>query len=326
MTIYDIAKLADVSVATVSRVINNSSKVKDETKQHVLDIIKKNNYTPNIFARGLGLRSIQMIGIMCTDVSDTFYASAVSFLERELRKKGFNSILSCTGNRTKDKIKSLDILLEKQVDAIILIGSVFDKSVLSSNNYIVNNTPIICINGLIELPSVYSYYCDETSITEKITTDLIDKGLKDILFLFSFKSYSVIRKKTGFLSAYKNKNIRVKSLFIKQCTNFDKDISINLDEFFDNKINIDAVIAATDLVAVGVQKTFHKRGIVKPIIGFDNSLLAQCATPSITSIDNKLEDLCVTAIKDLVSLFGGSNIPSKTALQGNIVYRDSFKN
>ena len=70
MTIYDIAKACGVSIATVSRVLNNSDKVSSKTRQKVLAVIKQENYTPNPFARGLGLDSMKMIGLLCTDVAD----------------------------------------------------------------------------------------------------------------------------------------------------------------------------------------------------------------------------------------------------------------
>ena len=91
-TIYDISQVAGVSIATVSRVINNSGNVSEKTKKKVIDVINQMDYAPNIFARGLGTGSTKTIGILCADVADMYLANSVSFLERELRKKA--SILS----------------------------------------------------------------------------------------------------------------------------------------------------------------------------------------------------------------------------------------
>lgn len=78
MNIYDIAELAGVSIATVSRVVNDSPRVSEKTKQRVRAIMEENGYTPNVFARGLGLDSMKTIGIICPDVSDSYMASVVS--------------------------------------------------------------------------------------------------------------------------------------------------------------------------------------------------------------------------------------------------------
>ena len=86
MNIYDISKQAGVSIATVSRVLNGSSSVKPKTRKKVLDVIEKCGYTPNAFARGLGLDSMNSIGILCADCSDIYLAKAVYYIEGNLRE------------------------------------------------------------------------------------------------------------------------------------------------------------------------------------------------------------------------------------------------
>ena len=87
MNIYDVAKQCGVSIATVSRVLNENPNVNAQTRARVLEVIRELGYTPNVFARGLGLNSMKMIGIMCTDVSDPYYAKAVSLTEQLLRAR-----------------------------------------------------------------------------------------------------------------------------------------------------------------------------------------------------------------------------------------------
>lgn len=86
MNIYDISQKAGVSIATVSRVLNGSDKVSDKTRKKVLAVMEENSYTPNAFARSLGLNSMHTVGILCSDSSDVYQAQAIYYLERELRK------------------------------------------------------------------------------------------------------------------------------------------------------------------------------------------------------------------------------------------------
>ena len=125
MNIYDVSKKAGVSIATVSRVLNGNANVSDKTKNKVLVAMKELDYTPNIFARGLGLNTMKTIGIMCSDSSDTYLANAVYYLEQELRRHNYDSILCCTGQDSETKKKYLDLLISKRVDGIILAGSQF---------------------------------------------------------------------------------------------------------------------------------------------------------------------------------------------------------
>ena len=115
-TIYDISQIAGVSIATVSRVLNDSTKVSEKTKERVLAVIKELNYEPNVFARSLGTGSMKTIGIMCDDVSDIYMANAVSTLERELRQNGFNAVLDCTGSQYDNKKRSLKAMENRKVD------------------------------------------------------------------------------------------------------------------------------------------------------------------------------------------------------------------
>ena len=123
MNIYDIAKLSGVSIATVSRVVNGSPRVSEKTKQKVLAVMEEAEYTPNVFARGLGLNSMKTIGILCPDISDQYMAEAVSHLEKRLHEYGYDCILSCSGSAQEAREHHTKLLLSKRIDTLILVGS-----------------------------------------------------------------------------------------------------------------------------------------------------------------------------------------------------------
>ena len=137
MNIYDVSRKAGVSIATVSRVLNGSPNVSDRTRNLVLEVMDELGYTPNVFARGLGLGTIQTIGIMCSDSSDPYLAHAIYYLEQGLRGHGYDSILCCTGNSLENKQKYFDLLRSKKVDALILAGSKFIGMKPQDNDYII---------------------------------------------------------------------------------------------------------------------------------------------------------------------------------------------
>ena len=136
MTIYDISEKAGVSIATVSRVLNGSNNVSEKTKKKVLDVINQYEYTPNAFARGLGLNTMKTIGIMCADSSDPYLAKAIYYIEQKLRANGYDSILCCTGYDLDTKSSSMNLLITKKVDGIILVGSNFIYEKEDDNKYI----------------------------------------------------------------------------------------------------------------------------------------------------------------------------------------------
>lgn len=123
MNIYDIAELSGVSIATVSRVVNDSPKVSEKTKMKVRAVMEVNNYTPNVFARGLGLNSMKTVGIVCPDVSDDYMAGSVAYLEKRLRSYGYDCILYCSGYEYEDKAAAVHLILQKRIDALFLYDS-----------------------------------------------------------------------------------------------------------------------------------------------------------------------------------------------------------
>ena len=179
MNIYDVSNRAGVSIATVSRVLNGNPNVSEKTRTKVLAVMDELGYTPNIFARGLGLNTMKTIGIMCSDSSDLYLANAIYFLERELRKGGYDSILCCTGTDLETKQKYFDLLRSKRVDAIILAGSKFVELIDKDNAYLIEagkELPIMLVNGYLEGENIYSTLCDDRMAAHHAAGLLIASG------------------------------------------------------------------------------------------------------------------------------------------------------
>lgn len=330
MNIYDISQKAGVSIATVSRVINKNPNVREKTKQKVLQVIRENGYTPNVFARGLGHKSMQTVGILCTDSSDLYLAQAVYFLERELRLREYNSILCCTGYKLKDKKRSLELLLTKQTDALILIGSSFIEEKETNSQYIrdaAGKVPVMLLNGHMEAENIYSILCDDYNAIHDAVSKLLENGKKDTLFLYRALTYSGNQKRMGYEDAYKKFGLPVNKDLIQLCNGDVNHTKEFLTMLAEKGIYFDGVISVDDQLAIGAIKYAKKFHIAIPeqleIIGYNNSILGTCCEPELTTIDNKVEAICMTTTATLMSVLGGKNIPSKTMLSADLITRDT---
>lgn len=330
MNIYDIADKAGVSIATVSRVLNGSPNVSTKTKDKILRIIEEEGYTPNVFARGLGLNTMKMIGILCTDVSDIFYAKAVSVVENALRQYGYDSLLCSTGYKLGDKKKYIDLLLNKRVDAIVLIGSVFQEE--SDNSYIehaASKVPTIIINGVVDVPNTYSITCDEYQAMYNNVISLVKKGCHDILYLYDVESSSGIQKLNGYKAGLKDCGLAPSARLILQVEKNPTTINEAVINLLDKNIHFSAVLASEDLFAIKACHALMSRGYRIPedisVIGFNNSLLCECAWPKLTSVDSMVETLCNTGISVLRDVFDGKTVTHKMTLSAHLVERDTFK-
>lgn len=333
LTIYDISKKAGVSTATVSRVLNGSDKVKADTRQKILDIMKEYDYAPSAFARGMGLHSLKTIGILCADSSDLFLAKAVYYLEQELQKNGYESLLCCTGYNLDIRKNYVNLILSKKIDALILVGSNFIGSTKKENQYIKDASaqlPVMVLNAAYEHPNVYSTLCDDAGAMEEAANALLSFGIRDILYLYNSESYSGKRKLEGFCSAMEKAGVAdYKKLirFYQGETCEAGEIAYFIGQVADSGLSFHGLLASDDILAVGGVKYAQRKGLTVPrdlaVIGYNNSILTGCCTPELTSVDNCLKAQTHQLIHTLLGVLSGEEMPRKTVFSGTLVPRGS---
>lgn len=331
MNIYEISEKAGVSIATVSRVLNGSNKVSEKTRKKILMVMEENNYQPNVFARGLGLNTMNTIGILCADSSDVVLASAVYSIEQELRKRHYDALLCCTGYDVSLKEKYLKLLLSKRVDALILAGSNFVEAVPEKNHYIIEaakEVPVIILNGLLEAPNVYCAFCDDVEVMQRVTGRFLEKTEK-ILWLYRSESYGG-RSKTkgirqGFLSVGKEFPQKQAVLFNGS---IEETKQMLLKRWKEGE-RWDVILASDDELAVAAYKFSRLAGLKVPeelqIVGYNNSIPGICCEPEITSIDNHMDYLGRSAVSMLMRVLDGEQIPTRMAAYADIVVRGTTK-
>ena len=335
MTIYDISKKAGVSIATVSRVLNGSTNVKPKTRKKVMDIIEQYGYKPNAFARGLGLNSMKTIGILCADASDLYLAKALYYIEQNLRENGYNSVLCCTGYEMDSRKESLNLLLSQHVDSVVMVGSNFIMNNPEDNMYVNDaaaSVPIMLLNADYDCNNVYCTLCDDYKATQDATEKMLNAGLKNILYLYNSHSYSGLKKLAGYQSALLSHDIAVKKELL-QCfkgSNEDIDGVKNfIEKLYLKGVKFDGIIASDDFLAVGAMNFARANKIKVPtelqIIGYNNSILTHCSEPPISSIDNRLEDMCIQLVKTLIGTLSQNEMPQKTIFSGELIERGSTK-
>lgn len=328
MNIQEVAKKAGVSIATVSRVINKTAKVNEETKKRVLDAVSELGYLPNAMAKSLKTNSsLKLTGIVCTDVTDFYYARALSALERELRKRGFETLLACTGNDIEMRHKAIYGMLDKSVDAIILVGSIFAEKNPEHIKHAASLVPVFIINGIVNVPNTYSVYCDDFNAMSHCCQKLSNDGRKNILYIYDSDSYSGIQKLNGFNSSKEKLNF--KSSVVK-CEKHAlvSDTEQNITKALTENPDTDAIIASEDYLAVIAQNCVIKSGKISPkdvaVIGYNNSLMAEISNPKLTSLDNRIEEICEKAVENLALVLNGKSAPVTEAVDYKLVRRESF--
>lgn len=335
MNIYDISEKAGVSIATVSRVLNGSANVSEKTRKKVLDVMEKYGYTPNAFARGLGLNTMKTIGLLCTDSSDIYQAKAIYYIEKQLHADGYDSILCCSGFELEDKKKCLNLLLHKKVDALILIGSSFVYDTEEENQYIVDagaQVPVMLLNAALDAPNVYGVLTDDHRSVYEATAKLANEGIKEILYFYNSNSYSGKKKLSGYRSAVDSLGLSKDERLLQFYGKDHEDIpgmAEHLLKLKEEGLSFGGIITSDDELALGAVKFAKRAGLKVPgelsVIGYNNSVLAICSDPELTSIDIRLEKLCQHLTASLMHALEGEELPNKSVFSGELVERETTR-
>lgn len=332
MTIYDIAKAAHVSTATVSRVINGSPNVNSATREAVLAVINQYGYQPSAIARGLSRKSMNMIGILVADCQSIYLSQAVHYLESFLKDKEFGTLLCCTGYTYEGKKNRVNFLLSKNVDAIVLVGSGYVYREDEKCDYIreaANKVPVILINAFLQHPNIYCYACDDRKAVYEATEWLYRTGSENVLFLYNQETYSGICKLAGFHEAarYYGKDWQKYSVLYPTGVHSVYSIANFLNELNKKGILFDAVITAEDYLAVGCVKYAKLNNLSIPedfrIIGYNNSAIAEYCSPELSSVDNRLEELCRLSVDALEQVLVQHESPHNIVLSGRVITRET---
>lgn len=326
-TIYDIAKLAGVSASTVSRVINNRSGVKRETRERITKLLKQNHYVPNETARGLVNQSTKIIGILIADIRTTHHTDAIYFIERELSKYGYCCLILNTGTNEQEQAHYIQLLNQRKVDAAIFIGSIYQtQAICKAVQTHLPTTPVVLFNGYLNAPNIYGVIADEKNGVCECVRLLADKERKRLAFVVDRDTPSNLLKQQGFeagMSLY----CQGQPPYIQKIAETEDDSYRATLRLMQEHPEINGIIYAEDLLAAGGIRALSDLRLTIPdqisVVGINNSRYAQNSIPLMTSLDNMLYDLSLIAVRNLMHILQGERVNKKMTLGTEIVERES---
>ena len=327
MNIYDIAERAGVSIATVSRVINGNGPVSAQTTKKVLKVIDELGYRPNVFAQGLNTNSMRTIGVLTTNICDLYYATAIHTIEQNAKKSGYDVLLSCTTSGVEDKKKHIGLLLEKRVDGLILIGSIFRET--SNNTHILEaakSVPVVLLNSCVEGKGVYSVYCEDDAGARMAAGHLIAGGRRHIAYINDVTTYSGRNKLEGYHLAMEQAGLAPDVVTVPPGIDGGWQAA---EQLLSRTILPDGIACSEDELAAGVLKKLAQAGVRVPddvaVVGYNDSLLARCTTPELASVNSKVRELSAYALETMVKCIETGMAPQKTAVTPELVVRESAR-
>ncbi len=304
MRIQDIAELANVSVATVSRVINNSEKVKEETRERISRIIKENNYYPNLIARNLSKNENNTIGVILPDIKNLYFASIMNEIINETNINGLNVILGCSNESFRLQKKYIELFLEQRVKGIIIAVTQNSYDKTDFFEQMASKIPIVFIDRKIkkEMPGVFFENMDSSY---KVIENFIKDKRKKIGFLAGPQSISTARERLeGYKKALSDYNIEYDERLVLY-GDFTLESGYRLGKRI-LKSRIDAIYISNNSMTLGFLKALKELNIdskMLKIATFEDNEIIKFIDDDIISYDipfNKLSKMSIEILENLL--------------------------
>jgi LacI family transcriptional regulator len=330
-TIYNVAIKAGVSLATVSRTLNNPDKVKQETRERVMQVIKELGYKPNAYAKGLASRKSTSVAIIVPDMSRSSVAEMVNGIAVEARKYKYSLILYMLKD-DHDESEMLQEVVASQADGILYMNDEINEEQYATLNRIQEEygVPIVLANTLYPYDNrLTTVSIDYFLAGYEATKRLIDEGRKNIYMLTTARKYMVNDlKEAGYTKAINEAGLEV-NIFRTS-----GDITVNtvhFNELFKEQgRKIDGVVAVRDSIAVSFVNSMIEKGKKIPkdisVFGFQNTKYASLSRPRLSCVDIPIIDIGAKAMDLLKQEIDGELIEQRfNVLPHNIIIRETTK-
>lgn len=328
MNIYDIARLAGVSPATVSRVINNNPSVRPAKRERVLEILTKHNYVPSVHAQNLAGMSTKTVAVLTEDIRHINFSIIAYEVEQQATALGYNVFLC---NTSRDPLKQrthLGALVSKKVDCLVLLGAAFcNDQVYRELDDKFAETPKVLYNSLYEGPQSYHVF-------GRIDLGIVDSmkylrslGHRRIVYLQDEDNWITDLASRVFVEKAEELGVILteRSVF-KTSSGYEYGMAA-VQYFAEHGVDYSAVIGCDDLTAVGVVRQLNLMGRRVPedvsVIGRFNSIFAKICTPTLTTSDNRISKIAQTISEVMHCALIRRSIPSRADVEPVLLIRES---
>ncbi len=328
VTIKDIAKLANVSHTTVSRALNNSPYINEETKVKIIALAKELNYVPNYSAKSLVLLKSYVIGVFFSSISegtsDTFFHEIIRGVNNVIDKE-YNLVV-----RGIDDYQYSHLIDNRNFDGIIVVSqSKNDDEFIQT--ILEKDIPTVVINRYIENEGLVNIMSDDTKGVYDAVTYFIENNHRKIALLQGNKEFeSTVYRRRGYIRALEDNNIPINEEYILSGRYDLKSGYENMKKLLELENRPTAIFCANDDIGVGAMKAIFETGLKVPddisIIGFDDSNFCNYVTPPLTSVRKDSLAMSEYGGRNLLDIIKNKEVDKeKVYIQSQLVVRKSVR-
>ncbi|BBD89738.1 catabolite control protein A [Staphylococcus caprae] len=327
VTIYDVAREARVSMATVSRVVNGNQNVKPETRNKVNEVIKKLNYRPNAVARGLASKRTTTVGVIIPDISNVYYSQLARGLEDIATMYKYHSIISNSDNDPEKEKEIFNNLLSKQVDGIIFLGGTISEEIKELINQ--SSVPVVVSGTNGKDDHIASVNIDFKQAAEEAAQHMFEQGATKFALVggdYSKKAQDDVLQ--GLTKVLDQHQLELdEALHFSGKESYKEGIKA-FERLQDNMP--DAILSISDEQAIGILHSALDAGVKVPedlqIVSFNNTRLVEMVRPQLSSVIQPLYDIGAVGMRLLTKYMNEEDIEEPNViLPHRIEYRGTTK-
>lgn len=329
-TILDIAKKANVSPSTVSRVLRDSAGVADDKREAVLNAVTELNYRPNVFAQSLASGQSMTIGVLTQNFGSPFYDGILLGILQELEYSNYFPLFADGRWQESLEQRALQTLLDRRVDGLILIGGQLSEELLQP---IAARTPLIVVARELQTMPDHCIYVDNVQAAYQVTRYLIEMGHRDIAHITATMSYQdtvldVLQRYQGYQQAMQEARLGPDPQLVVEGNLQRQSGVLAVETLLARGRPFSAIFAANDQMASGARLALFRKGIRVPedvsIIGFDDESGAAYMIPPLATVQQPALELGQAAAAAVLNLINGK--PTEThAFQAKLIIRESVR-
>ncbi len=333
MNIKTLANMCEVSVATVSRVINDKGNVKEETRQKILRVIEELDYVPNALARNLSRKESDVIGVIIPDVSNAFYIELIKGAMEEAGNNNLNVVFFNTDGDIKKELKAMKMLREQRIRGMLLISCVKKDEVDVLRRNVKNlDIPMILLNKYIENLNYDGVFTDDIMASYLLTETLVNNGHKEITILTGARNSIVAYNRVkGYKNALKDYEIEIKdeNIIYTDFNNVDTSYRILKNMYKQDKLP-KAIIAGNTNINLACIKLFAEMGIRVgediSLVAFDDVKILNELGIKVTVVSQNPKEMGQQAFRLLINRMIDKNSPiNKIHIVPELILRGSEK-
>jgi DNA-binding LacI/PurR family transcriptional regulator len=331
ITIYDIAREAEVSPATVSRVLTGSARVSEAKQAVINELIKKYDFRPNAVARGL-ITSTRLIGLMTADIRNPYYATLAVECEKAAHERGYTVLLCNIFNDKELEDSHLEKLYAQRVEAIIQIGCRVDD-LASDPAYVehvkrISRTIPFIISGKLDGVDCYIVKIDHTESMKLVMDYLVSLGHRDIAFFGGTQrvesTNAKLQQYSYFLGAH---GLSFRAEYIQEGNYEETGGYACMKRLLEGPHIPSAAIAINDYSAIGAMRAAFERGLSIPqdlsIVSFDNTFLSEAVRPRLSSVDYNYPEFGKLLVETALKAVERCEAPKLQYISPKLVIRES---